>query len=132
MARKRRILIIEDNDTLRESLRRSLEKEGHDVVTTPAAEEGLGLVLGHLFDLILVDLKLPRHDGDSFVRQVRAIGCRSEIVMMTGADSDDPAAIAASVGARAMILKGADFVVTMREKVREILHAPTPSPETAH
>src|SRR4051794_12456156 len=38
MARKRRILIIEDNDPLRESLRRSLIKEGHDVIGTPAAE----------------------------------------------------------------------------------------------
>ena len=127
MARKRRILIIEDNDTLRESLRRSLLKEGHDVIGTPAAEEGLGLVLGHLFDLILVDLKLPRHDGDSFIRQVRAIGCRSEIVMMTGADNIDPVATANAVGARAMILKGADFFTQIRDTVREILHTPASS-----
>src|SRR4051812_19432076 len=108
MRRKRQILIIEDNETLRESLRKALTKEGHEVRGTPTAEEGLGLVLGHLFDVILVDLKLPRHDGDSFVRQVRSIGCRAEIVMMTGSTEADPAAIK-SAGARILLLKDADF-----------------------
>ena len=131
MRRKRRLLIIEDNDTLRESLRRAFAKEGYEVITTPAAEEGLGLVLGHLFDLILVDLKLPRHDGDSFIRQIRQIGCRSEVVLMTGSDNVDPAAIAAAVGARAFVLKGADFFVQIRDTVRSILNA-NPVVETAH
>ena len=53
MARKRRILIIEDNETLRDSLKRALSKKGYEVLATGSAEEGLGMVLGHLFDIIL-------------------------------------------------------------------------------
>lgn len=129
--RKRKLLIIEDNDTLRESLRRAFSKEGYEVTVTPAAEEGLGLVLGHLFDVILVDLKLPRNDGDVFIQQIRSMGCRSEVVMMTGHENGDPEAIAAAVGARALVLKGADFFVQIRDKVREIVTT-TPIVETAH
>ena len=132
MRRKRRILVIDDNNTLRDSLRRTLAKEGHEVVAAPSAEEGLGLVLGHLFDLILVDLKLPLNDGDAFVRQVRSLGCRSEIIMMTGSEGIDPEALAKSVGARTMIFKGSDFINDVKGAVREILSTPQQIPETAN
>ena len=69
MARKRRILIIEDNETLRDSLSRAFQKKGIDVVSAGDAEEGLGVILGHLFDLILVDFKLPRNGGDTFINR---------------------------------------------------------------
>lgn len=131
MARKRRILIIEDNETLRDSLRRALTKRGYEVVATASAEEGLGVVLGHLFDVILVDLKLPRNDGDSFIRQVRALGCRSEIVMMTGFGDADTVAAMAKIGARATIIKEADFLDKILSTVHDVLSTPQQVAETA-
>ncbi len=131
MARKRKILVIEDNETLRDSLRRAFGKKGYEVVATSSAEEGLGIVLGHLFDLILVDLKLPRNDGDSFIRQVRALGCRSEIVMMTGYGDPDLVAAMAKIGARATVIKEADFLDKILATVHEVLSSPQHLAETA-
>lgn len=124
VTRKRRILIVEDNDTLRESLRRLFAKEGHDVVTTNGAEEGLGIVLGHLFDLILVDLRLPRSHGDRFIEQVRKLGCRSEIVMMTGYGSEETLAAVLAMGARAVVAKDGEFHQKILETVRSVLLTP--------
>jgi two-component system, NtrC family, response regulator AtoC len=122
--RKRRILIVEDNDTLRESLRRLFLKEGHELVTTNGAEEGLGIVLGHLFDLILVDLRLPRSHGDRFIEQVRRLGCRSEIVMMTGYGSDETVAAVREMGARAVVTKDGEFHQKILDTVRSVLLTP--------
>lgn len=124
MARKRRILIIEDNETLRDSLKRALAKKGYEVLATGSAEEGLGMVLGHLFDIILVDLKLPRNDGDSFIRQIRQIGCRSEVVMMTGFGDANLAEAMAAIGARATVIKEADFFDKILATVEAILVRP--------
>ena len=124
MARKRRILIIEDNETLRDSLKRALAKMGYEVLATGSAEEGLGMVLGHLFDIILVDLKLPRNDGDSFIRQIRQIGCRSEVVMMTGFGDANLAEAMAAIGARATVIKEADFFDKILATVDSILVRP--------
>jgi len=128
--RKRRILIVEDNDTLRESLRRLFAREGHELVTTNGAEEGLGIVLGHLFDLILVDLRLPRAHGDRFIEQVRSLGCRSEIVMMTGYGSEETLAAVREMGARAVVTKDGEFHQKILETVRSVLLTPNQA-ETA-
>lgn len=131
MARKRRILIIEDNESLRDSLVRAFQKKGCEVVAAGDAEEGLGVVLGHLFDVILVDFKLPRNGGDTFIDHVRQLGCRSEIVMMTGfADADSLAAIQ-KIGARATVLKEADFFERIQTTVTTILQTPHQIAETA-
>lgn len=130
MTRKRRILIVEDNDTLRESLRRLFVREGHELVTTNGAEEGLGIVLGHLFDLILVDLRLPRAHGDRFIEQVRRLGCRSEIVMMTGYGSEETVAAVREMGARAVVTKDGEFHQKILETVRSVLLTPNQA-ETA-
>lgn len=131
MSRKRRILIIEDNDTLRDSLSRLLTKEGHEVVAAPAAEEGLGIVLGHLFDVILTDLRLPRNHGDKFIQHVRALGCRSEIVMMTGYGSEETRAAVEALGARAVVTKDGEFHQKILSTIRSILATPTQIAETA-
>ena len=135
VTRKRRILIVEDNDTLRESLRRLFVKEGHELVTTNGAEEGLGIVLGHLFDLILVDLRLPRSHGDRFIEQVRRLGCRSEIVMMTGYGSDETLAAVREMGARAVVTKDVPpgkLAVGVPARIREPrVRPPAEIPEAA-
>ena len=130
MARKRRILIIEDNETLRDSLRRALTKTGYEVNGAATAEEGLGIVLGHLFDVILVDLKLPRNAGDTFIEQIRQIGCRSEIVMMTGFGDADALAAIEKIKPRMTIIKEADFFDKMLGAVETILHFPQQIAET--
>ena len=130
MARKRKILIIEDNDSLRESLLRALSRKGYEAIATSSAEEGLGVMLGHLFDLILVDFKLPRSGGDTFISQVRQLGCRCEIIMMTGFADPDSLSVIQKIGARAVVLKEADFMEKVLDTIAAILSSPQQVAET--
>lgn len=81
MGASQRILIVEDNDELRETTSDILRSEGHCVVGVDCAEavpEQLGS-----FHLMLIDLNLPGEDGLSLARRVRAAQPQLGIIMMT-------------------------------------------------
>jgi DNA-binding response OmpR family regulator len=62
------ILIVDDDDLLSEMLKMTLELEGYDVATAPNGAEGLEQVKAHRFDLIILDLVMPKMDGVKFLR----------------------------------------------------------------
>jgi two-component system, sensor histidine kinase len=71
-ALSRRILLIEDNDDARESLRMLLEALGHRVISAGDGPEGLALAQKHSPDVALIDLGLPGLDGYEVARALRA------------------------------------------------------------
>ena len=66
-----KILIVEDETTLRETLAYNLAKEGYEVTTSADGAEGLELARASQFDLIVLDIMLPGLDGLSFCRILR-------------------------------------------------------------
>ena len=82
----RRILIIEDNDDARESLRFVLEALGHEVLEARDGPEGLAVATGADPDVILVDLGLPGLDGYEVARAIRARDARrrTTVIAVTG------------------------------------------------
>jgi PAS domain S-box-containing protein len=82
----RRILIVEDNDDARESLRLLLESLGHDVIEASEGRLGVALALEECPDVILVDLGLPGLDGYEVARALRssAIGETAALIAVTG------------------------------------------------
>ena len=68
---KQRILLVEDEGTLRKTLKLSLEEQGYEVTTAADGYDGLQKARTKMFDLLLVDLMLPGLDGLSLVRAVR-------------------------------------------------------------
>jgi DNA-binding response OmpR family regulator len=62
------ILIVDDDDLLSEMLKMTLELEGYAVATAPNGAEGLEQVKAHRFDLIILDLVMPKMDGVKFLR----------------------------------------------------------------
>jgi CheY-like chemotaxis protein len=68
-----RILIVDDEESIRFSLRRALERDGHEVWTAEDGQQALRLVQHHVFDLILTDLKMEGVDGVEVLRQARAM-----------------------------------------------------------
>jgi PAS domain S-box-containing protein len=82
----RNILIIEDNDDARESLRLLLESLGHQVVDAGDGRHGVALALQARPDVVLVDLGLPGIDGYEVARAIRAsgLGKRVRLVAVTG------------------------------------------------
>ena len=80
------VLIVEDNDDARESLRLLLESLGHRVIEASDGHRGLALALRHEPDVVLVDLGLPGLDGYEVARALRATptGKTTALIAVTG------------------------------------------------
>ncbi len=88
----RDILVVEDNDDARETLRMLLEFDGHRVLAEPDGESGLATAIRERPDVMLVDVGLPRIDGYEVARRVRAIdgwGRRPFLIAITGYGQDE-------------------------------------------
>ena len=66
-----RILLVEDEDHIRDAVKLNLEMEGYEVVTTGNGKKALELIEGQHFDLLLLDVMLPDVDGFSITETVR-------------------------------------------------------------
>jgi DNA-binding response OmpR family regulator len=98
------ILIVEDDDDLRDLVQMMLELEGFHVQTARHGQEALELVGETMPALILLDIKMPIMDGWSFAVEFRARhGCSAPILVMTAADH--AASRAREVGAEGWIAK---------------------------
>ena len=82
-----RILLIEDDHSVRVSLAKALGRYGHDVAAAPTGEEGLRLFVEHSAELVVLDLMLPTMDGFEVCRRIRAAGT-VPIVMLTARGDD--------------------------------------------
>ncbi|MEL6759468.1 MAG: response regulator, partial [Myxococcota bacterium] len=78
-----RVLVVDDEGGIRESLRKILEREGYDVHATDSGEEVLQLLRSEGADLILADIMMPIMSGIELLRAVKAIAPSVEVLMMT-------------------------------------------------
>ena len=82
-----RILLVEDNRRLNNSLKASLEEDGYAVDATFDGDEGEAFALAAPYDLIILDVMLPEKDGYTLCRDLRSQGIRAPILMLTARDS---------------------------------------------
>jgi DNA-binding response OmpR family regulator len=82
---KMNLLIIEDNQAIRSMLARFLENEGYQVAESESGEEGLKLFEQNKFDLVLLDIMLPKMDGFEVCKEIRKHSM-IPIIMITGLD----------------------------------------------
>ncbi len=94
-----RLLIVDDDADLRQSLALLLRDAGHEVVAEADPEEGLRRAAREEFDLILCDVRMPRMDGLSFLRAYRADRGTALLIMMSAYGSEDAAVAAMREGA---------------------------------
>jgi len=86
-----RILVIDDEGTIRAFVSDVLKEKGYEVDQTMSGEEGVSLLGTKPYDLALVDLQLPGMDGMTVVRQAKAKRAESAFVIMTGHGSVESA-----------------------------------------
>ena len=115
MAERKRILVVDDEPSIREILAIQLSRMGYDVTIAADGEEGLEAYKKEKPDLILLDMMKPRLDGISVCQQIRALekqsGGRVPILFLTARDTRHDKTSAALSG-------GDDFVakpVSMQE-----------------
>jgi two-component system phosphate regulon response regulator PhoB len=104
---KQQILIIEDEEDIRELVRYNLEREGFRVCEAESGEEGLGLIKKKQPDLILLDLMLPGKDGLDICRELKRKdgACDIPIVMMTARGEESDIVTGLELGAEDYIVK---------------------------
>jgi DNA-binding NtrC family response regulator len=99
------ILIVEDEETLRESVKRIFTKEGYIVEAVDSAERGLALLESTLFDVIISDIILPGMDGIEMLTKVREQLPDQIFIVVTAYASLDTSVKALRAGAYDYIMK---------------------------
>ncbi|MBA3053656.1 MAG: response regulator [Sphingomonadales bacterium] len=80
-----KILLVEDEDTVRAVAERALTRQGYEVTSACDGEEGLEYVrLGRRYDLIVSDVVMPVMDGPAMAREIRAIAPQMPVLFMSG------------------------------------------------
>ncbi|MEU6546526.1 response regulator transcription factor [Streptomyces sp. NPDC046859] len=82
-----RILIVDDEPAVREALQRSLAFEGYDTEVAVDGADALEKAAAHRPDLVVLDIQMPRMDGLTAARRVRAAGDTTPILMLTARDT---------------------------------------------
>ena len=79
-----RILIVDDEELVRNTLRRILQREGHDVVEAENVERGLEIFRSPRIDLVLADLFMPVMDGLAMLNELRQEFPEANLIAISG------------------------------------------------
>jgi two-component system response regulator AtoC len=93
------VLVIDDEPNMRHMLTALLEKAGYAVTVAADGVDGLSILESKAFDLILCDVRMPRMDGLSFLKQITEQGLNSTTIVMSAYGTIDTAVEAMKLGA---------------------------------
>lgn len=94
-----KILIVDDEPEIRKSLRGVLEDEGYDVAAVGSAEDCLAELRKRPYDLVLLDIWLPRMDGLAALEELKRADVSPEVIMISGHGTIESAVRATKLGA---------------------------------
>ncbi|MEU0596975.1 response regulator transcription factor [Streptomyces sp. NPDC006393] len=114
-----RVLLIEDDPSVREGIGLGLRRRGHEVRTAPTGEAGLAAIGEFRPDLLLLDLMLPGMNGVQVCRRVREAG-QLPIIMLTARGDDFDVVVGLEAGADDYIVKPARTEV-IEARIRAVL-----------
>ncbi len=103
------ILIVEDEQVLRESLAGLLEEEGYDVVQAPNGKDAYDLVVQRPVDLVLSDVRMPEMDGLTLLGHLKRLAPETPVIMITAYGTVDSAVEAMKAGGWDYLLKPVQF-----------------------
>ncbi len=104
-----RILLVEDDDYIAKPLAKDIRHQGHVVDIANDGISGWEYTQAVEYDLILLDLMLPRLDGISLCKQLRASGCKTHILMLTARDTIPERVLGLDTGADDYLVKPFDL-----------------------
>ncbi|MFZ5472184.1 MAG: sigma-54-dependent transcriptional regulator [Myxococcota bacterium] len=128
-----RVLIVDDNDTMREGMAVTLKKSGHEVAAFRSGPEAVAAFQKSPFDVAVTDLKMEQMDGIEVVRRLRGVDPEAVVMVVTGFGTIETAVAAMQEGAydfitkpfspevlRAKVNKGFELSAT-RKKVQKLI-----------
>ena len=103
------ILIIDDEKSIRNSLKEILEFEGYDVHTAENGQEGLSMIKEDDYDLVICDIKMPKMDGKELLSRAQLLDIPPKFIMISGHGNLDTAIESVEMGAFDYISKPPDM-----------------------
>ena len=120
---KRSVLLVDDSESVRAVLRRTLENDGYEVTTASDGTDALNLLAARSFDLLITDIDMPHLDGLTLVRRVRAQAATAPLPVIVASyrDSMETQEQALLSGANRFIAKASLRDDALIRSVRELL-----------
>lgn len=115
-----RILVVEDERGIAMALEDDLRGQGHDVEVSIDGEAGASRALSQSFDLILLDVMLPKKDGFAVCRQLRSASVRTPVIMLTAKTQAADKVLGLETGADDYVTKPYD-PAELRARIRAML-----------
>ena len=119
----KKILIIEDEKPLSHALQLKLSHEGYQTVVATDGEEGLAQVKSEKFDIILMDIIMPKMDGFTLLQKIKdeGINTASEVIVLSNLGQDEDITRAREIGIRDYLVKSNTPISQIVETVNTIL-----------
>ena len=100
-----KILVVDDENIVLDSCQRVLEADGFEVFLVPSADKALKAMKNEDFTLLLIDVKMPGHDGMYLMREVKEKWPDIPIIVMSGYHTKEIIEEAVKIGAATFIAK---------------------------
>jgi two-component system, OmpR family, alkaline phosphatase synthesis response regulator PhoP len=125
----KRLLLVEDAQGLVLTLRDRLTREGYSVDTSADGESGLERAAGEAFDLVLLDVMLPRINGLDVLRELRKRGIETPVIMLTAKGQIADKVVGLKLGADDYVTKPFEMMELLARIEAKLRRAPlTPHP----
>lgn len=108
-----KILVVDDEQNMRTGLKDNLEFEGYDVETANDGEQGLKKILENNYNLIILDVMMPKKSGFDVCKEVRKAGITTPVILLTAKGEEIDKVVGLELGA--------DDYVTKPFSLRELL-----------
>ncbi len=122
-----RILLVEDDADLAQFIRKGLKEEHYVVDVATDGEEGLALALGNVYDLLILDIMLPKLDGLTLCRRVRDKGFMTPVLLLTARNTVEDKVSGFDTGADQFLPKPFAFVELLAQ-IRALLRRGSQQP----
>ena len=109
-----RVLVVDDEPTLRRTIEHTLTQRGYTVVLASNGEEGLEALQEEPVDLVLTDILMPEHDGFSMIERIRAADPEVPIIAMSAMVGPSGRQQALRLGATLCVTKPLDLSALLR------------------
>ena len=133
-ARPIRILVVDDEQMVRDLLQKILTADDYDVITAVNGRQAMMLIVRERFDLIITDIAMPEMDGIEVLRAVKEIDSSLPVILISGYPSAEKAVRLTNMGAAEFIAKpfNLDIVKLTVAKVLEEANQPSHESEPSH
>ena len=121
-----KILVIDDEQGIRDLLDTILSRKGYDVVLAESGRKGLELFRRERPDVIVLDLKMPGMDGLTVLQQVRSLNPKQPVIILTGAGTPETEQQVRALGVTEFVEKEFSLHL-LGDSLKRLLNDPDPS-----